>query len=66
MNEQHHMTNGDIVKGGAGALVTLAAWAFSLSNVETALRLASLAVGLSVGVWTLCGMWHKKRSKRRK
>jgi len=67
MNDTPHMTNGDLVKGGAGSVTALASAILSaLPQIETGLRIASLGVGLLVGLVTLYSLVKKIRSKKAK
>jgi len=64
VNEQGDMTNGTIAKGLAGSATALGAGMVScLPAIETGLRIASLGVGLAVGLVTLYGL-VKKLNKR--
>ena len=65
MTNDQHMTNGDLVKGGAGAATAFASVIMSaLPEIEVWLRLASLTVGLLVGLVTLYSLVKKLRSKK--
>lgn len=60
MSEHNHMTNGNIVQGASGAAVTFASILVSiLPQIEIGLRIASLLVGLAVGILTLVHLWRK-------
>ena len=62
---QPTMTNGDIVKGGAGAATALFGVIVSnVDKIEIGLRIAGLVVGLAVGLLTLYGLCKKTFSKK--
>jgi zona occludens toxin (predicted ATPase) len=59
------MTNGEILKGIFGSGTTLgAAWVSCLPNIEAGLRIASLIVGLTIGIVTLHGMIQKRKNRK--
>lgn len=65
MTENKTMTNGDLVKGIFGSVTSLTGAAISfMPAVETGLRIASLSVGLSVGILTLLGLLKKRTGKK--
>lgn len=65
MSEHNHMTNGNIVQGASGTAVTLVSVLVSiLPQIEIGLRIASLLVGLAVGILTLVSLWRKVRNQR--
>lgn len=60
MDKQKNMTNGNIVQGAAGATVTFGSILVSiLPQIEIGLRIASLLVGLAIGILTLVHLWRK-------
>lgn len=54
---QHHAET--LATGGLGLLATIGSFLASLMEIEASLRIASLVVGICVGLFTLRKLWKE-------
>ena len=59
----NRMDSHTVATGAVGVLSTLSSFLISLAGIEASLRIASLVVGLAVGVTTLAKL-YRPRSKK--
>ncbi len=57
MTPRMHQHSETLGTGGIGLLASLGSFAVSLAEIEMSLRIASLVVGITVGLFTLRRLW---------
>lgn len=62
----HKMDSHTVATGAVGVLSTLSSFLISLAGIEASLRIASLIVGLAVGVTTLAKLYAPRKQRTRK
>lgn len=62
----HRMDAQTAAAGAIGVVSTLSSFLISISNIETSLRIASLLVGLAVGITTLVKLYAPTKKQKRR